>query len=309
MLGIEQIASYLPATRASNLDLAEKFGLQADFIENKIGVLERCVKDADEDTSDMAVKALNALLTKSGTRAEEIEALVVVTQNPDYNIPHVSGLVHAKAALSETCATFDISLGCSGYVYGLSILQSFMVSMGLTKGVLITADPYTKIVDQDDKNTALLFADAATATLIGPNPVFETNSFAFGSRGDLRRSLICENGVLEMNGRDVFNFAVTLVPKVVQGTLTKANLELGDVDRFLFHQGSGYILDALTKRMKLDADKVVNGLTFIGNTVSSSIPLLLEKEISDIRATTLLLCGFGVGLSLASCICKRKEFL
>ena len=309
MLGIEQIASYLPATRASNLDLSEKFGLQADFIENKIGVLERCVKDADEDTSDMAVKALNALLTKSGTRAEEIEALVVVTQNPDYNIPHVSGLVHAKAALSEACATFDISLGCSGYVYGLSIIQSFMVSMGLTKGVLITADPYTKIVDQDDKNTALLFADAATATLIGSNPVFETNSFAFGSRGDLRRSLICENGVLEMNGRDVFNFAVTLVPKVVQETLAKANLELCDIDRFLFHQGSGYILDALTKRMKLDAEKVVNGLTFTGNTVSSSIPLLLEKEIASTGTTRLVICGFGVGLSLASCICKRKEIL
>lgn len=306
MLGIEQIASYLPATRASNMDLAEKFDLEADFIENKIGVLERCVKDADEDTSDMAVKALNALVTKSGLALDEIEAMVVVTQNPDYQLPHVSGQVHARAGLSETCATFDISLGCSGYVYGLKILHSFMHSMGMSKGVLITADPYTKIVDTDDKNTVLLFADAATATLIGTSPVYEADYFAFGSRGDLRRSLICEDGVLEMNGRDVFNFAVTQVPKVVQQTLAKAELALDDVDKFLFHQGSGYILEALTKRLKLDGEKVVNGLRMTGNTVSSSIPLLLEEYLGDSGPQRLLLCGFGVGLSLASCMCERK---
>lgn len=306
MLGIEAVASYLPTTRASNLELAEKFEITPDFIEHKIGVLERRVKDADEDTSDMAAKALAALLEKTGESIESIDALVVVTQNPDYNIPHVSGLVHAKAGLPETCATFDISLGCSGYVYGLSILIAFMQASGMKKGILITADPYTKVVDPDDKNTVLLFGDAATATLIGEAPVYECSGFAFGSKGDLKRALICDNGVLEMNGRDVFGFAATTVPKIVAKSLDSSGLEIGDIGVFLFHQGSGYILDALTKRMGIDPDKVSRSMLHTGNTVSSSVPLLLEGELDKDRRSPLVLCGFGVGLSYASCVCKRK---
>ncbi len=307
MIGIEAVASYIPQTRVNNLELADKFDLKPEFISDKIGVIERAVKDADEDTSDMAVKALQALLEKSGVAAEDLEVVVVVTQNPDYNLPHVSGLVHGKANLPETCATFDISLGCSGYVYGLSIVSSFMQANGFSRGVLITADPYTKIVDSDDKNTSLLFADAAAATLLSPDPIYEFENFAFGSRGDLKRALICENGVLEMNGRDVFNFAATTVPKIVAKSLEKAGWEHADVDAFLFHQGSGYILEALTKRMRLEPSKVANGLTHLGNTVSSSIPLLLEAEISTVSRTNLVLCGFGVGLSFASCTCKKRK--
>lgn len=308
MLGIENIASYLPVTKVDNLSVAEKFGLDATFIENKIGVLERRVKGVGEETSDMALKALTALFEKSGDGPEDVQVLVVVTQNPDFNIPHVSGLVHAKAGLSENCATFDISLGCSGFVYGLSIVTAFMDSAGLTKGVLITADPYSKIVDPDDKNTVLLFGDAATATLIGPQPIYESTGFAFGSRGDLKRALVCENDVLEMNGREIFNFAASAVPNIVEQSLGKADISIDDVDAFLFHQGSGYILDTLSRRMKLDMEKVVKAMSYTGNTVSSSIPLLMEAEIDGNRRSNLLLCGFGVGLSYASCICKLKDF-
>lgn len=307
MLGIGNVASYLPDTRVDNFALSEKFGLDATFIESKIGVLERRVKDDDEDTSDMAVKALNALFEKTGVCARDVQVLVVVTQNPDYSIPHVSGLVHAKAKLAESCATFDISLGCSGYVYGLSIITAFMESAGMTKGVLITADPYSKIVEPNDKNTVLLFGDAATATLISPEHIYEGVGFAFGSRGDRKRALICENDVLEMNGRDVFNFAATTVPGIVDQSLKKADISMDDVGAFLFHQGSGYILDTLTRRMKLEPTKVVKAMAYTGNTVSSSIPLLMESEIDGKRRSNLVLCGFGVGLSYASCVCKLKE--
>lgn len=196
MLGIEEIGSYVPQGRASNMDLAGKFDLDAAFIETKIGVLERAIKAPDEDTSDLALKAFEALLGKASITPDDIDILIVVTQNPDYNIPHVSGIVHAKAGLPASCATFDISLGCSGYVYGLQIIASFMAASGFKKGVLITADPYSKIVNQDDKNTALLFADAATATLISDTPKYVCDGFAFGSKGDVNRSLICEDGVL-----------------------------------------------------------------------------------------------------------------
>src|SRR3546814_2884839 len=113
----------------------------------------------------------------------EIQVLVVVTQNPDNNLPHVAAQVHGKAALPEQCAAFDVSLGCSGYVYGLSIITSFMAVNGFERGVLITADPYSKIVDKNDKNTRLLFGDAATATLISNEPLLVAGPFSFGTTG------------------------------------------------------------------------------------------------------------------------------
>lgn len=186
----------------------------------------------------MAVKAFEALRAKTGHDLNDIDVLVVVTQNPDYNIPHVSGLVHGKLGLPQSVSTFDISLGCSGFVYGLNILIGFMQSVGMSRGVLITADPYSKVIDPEDKNTVLLFGDAATATLIGPDPVYTTRGFVGGSQGDLKRALICENGTLEMNGRDIFNFAATSIPGLVAQTLERAELSLEEIDAFLFHQAA-----------------------------------------------------------------------
>lgn len=307
MLGIEAIGSYLPETKVDNYKAGLRWDLDADFMESKIGVAQRRVKANNEDTSDMAVKAFEALKTKTGSHLNDIDVLVVVTQNPDQNIPHVSGIVHGKLGLPKSVSTFDISLGCSGFVSGLSIIKGFMETVGMKRGVLITADPYSKIIDPDDKNTVLLFGDAATATLISPDAAYITHSFAGGSQGDLKRALICEGGKLEMNGRDVFNFAATSIPGLVAQTLQRAEITLDEIDAFVFHQGSGYILDTLTKRMKIAPEKVLRGLINVGNTVSSSIPLILEAEIDSRKRKTLLLCGFGVGLSYASCIIKRKD--
>ena len=307
MIGIKFISTYIPQKRVSNLDLMTKFDVDHSFLANKVGVLSRAIKSDQEDTSDMAMKALENLLEVSGLSKDQIQALVVVTQNPDTNLPHVSGLLHGKANLPADCAAFDISLGCSGYVYGLSILKSFMDSNGLKYGVLVTSDPYSKIIDPNDKSTSLLFGDAATATLIGPDPVMTLGSFDFGTQGDLKGSLVCRNGTLQMNGRDVFNFAATVVPLHVEKFLDKIALNKEDVDCYLFHQGSRYIIETLTKRLGLDFSKVRIGIEQVGNVVSSSIPILLKSELEDISIKTILLCGFGVGLSCASCICKRKD--
>lgn len=307
MTGIEAIAVYVPERRASNRELMAQFEVDESFLADKIGVLQRAVKGDEEDTSDMALRALEALLAQTGLAREEIEALVVVTQNPDSNLPHVSGLVHGRAKLSPDCAAFDLSLGCSGYVYGLSVLQSFLAGNGLARGVLITCDPYSKVIDPADKNTVLLFGDAATATLIGPNPVFACEPFVFGTQGDLTGALTCREGTLRMNGREVFNFAATTVPKNIEKLLAKAETGEEAVDCFIFHQGSRYIVETLTKRLGLDRTKVRMDIENTGNTVSSSIPILLQRELADRTVRTIVLCGFGVGLSWASCICKRVE--
>ena len=308
MLGIRNIASYIPSGRESNLS-AEKikaFGITEEFVLKKIGVRERSVMDTNQCTSDIALKALQQLLEKSDLAPTDIQTLIVITQNPDSNLPHMSAVLHGLGGLDEKCASFDVGLGCSGYVYGLSIISSFMVANGFTKGVLVTADPYSKIVDPKDKNTALLFGDAATATLIAEDPEFILGPFRFGTIGSLSHALSCREGKLSMNGREVFNFAATRIPSEIRALLDGSGYQLGDIDAFIFHQGSRYILETIGSRLEIPLDRIRFGLEDVGNTVSSSIPLLLEKEMAKTGGKKIILSGFGVGLSYASCLCQRK---
>jgi 3-oxoacyl-[acyl-carrier-protein] synthase III len=309
ILGIQSIASYIPKGRSSNLNSERllAFGTDEKFVLGKVGVRERAFKDSSEETSSLAGKALEALFKKTGISRESIEALVVVTQNPDSNLPHVSAIVHGEAGLAETCAAFDISLGCSGYVYGLSILSAFLQANGMSRGVLITADPYSKIVDPEDKNTALLFGDAATATLLSGEAVLTLGPFSFGTIGKSHEALVCRDGKLSMNGREVFNFAATRIPQDILALLNRCRLETEDIDAFLFHQGSRYILETIAARLKIPLDRVRLGLEEIGNTISSSIPLLLEKEMVVPTTQRMILSGFGVGLSYSSCLCQRHQ--
>ncbi len=305
MLGIRDISSYIPKGRKKNTEMSAAFELEDGFLRDKIGVLERAVKAPEQDTSDLAFLALQRLIVDHKLAAESIQILVVVTQNPDRSIPHVSALLHGRAGLPESCAAFDISLGCSGYVYGLSILKSFMQTNGMTVGVLITADPYSKIIDESDRNTALLFGDAATATLISDDPVWSLDAFSFGSRGKDWSAIRTDDGRFVMDGRAVFTFAATQVPIDVRRLLDGAGLTLDEVDRFVMHQGSRFIVKTIADRLKQPMLKFPVEIENCGNTVSSTIPLILENELSNSAVNTIVLSGFGVGLSWASCICRR----
>lgn len=305
MLGITDIASYLPDNKLSNYDKKDKFDIDDDFIEQKIGVKSYLVKEEGHKTSDLCVKAFNNLERKKSIDKSKIDCCIVVTQNPDYNIPHTSAVVHSKLNLPNNCACFDISLGCSGYVYGLSNIISFMKNNNLKNGLLFTADPYSEIVDQNDKNTALLFGDAATVTYISEDSVLELKDILFGTDGSNYKELICENGKLYMNGRAVFTFTATMIPKHISQLLEKNNFADKDIDKYVFHQGSKYIVDTIRKRLKADESKVVFDMYDYGNTVSSSIPIILEKELSK-NSNRIVISGFGVGLSWASAILERK---
>jgi len=308
MTRIVSIAHYIPEGHENNFDKREKFGIDDVFIEKKLGVCTVSRKLDNEDTSDMCVKAYAAL--SEADRPESVDCLIVCTQNPDgRGIPHTSAIVHGKLGLNERCACFDISLGCSGYVYSLSVIKSFMESNGFRVGLLFTADPYSKIINPDDKNTAMLFGDAATVTVLdGTNTFdgFELGQFIFDTRGNDWKSLHNSGGFLSMNGRAVFNFALTSVPRQINELLQKSGLALEDVDVFLMHQGSRFIVEQLAKRMKLSSNQVRLQLKDHGNTVSSSIPLMLETILKNGSENTIVMSGFGVGFSWASCIARRK---
>ncbi|MEP2448773.1 MAG: ketoacyl-ACP synthase III [Balneola sp.] len=307
-IGIEKIASYIPEKKISNFDRKDEFDIDDIFIKDKIGIQSVSRKDSDQETSDLCVKAYENLVSNYDLNSEEIEVMIVVTQNPDFNLPHTAAVVHKKLGFHENIASFDISLGCSGFVYGLSVIESFMKSNGMKKGLLFTADPYSKVINPDDKNTSLLFGDAAAVTLISENPILESGKFTFGTIGNGYEELICTED-LYMNGRSIFNFAARYVPVDVDSVLEKNNLTKNDIDTYVFHQGSKYICDTLIRRMKLDEEKVPFDATNYGNTVSSSIPIILEKFINnqfELKKNTLI-CGFGVGLSWASTILKKTN--
>ncbi|MBF8731399.1 ketoacyl-ACP synthase III [Pseudomonas guariconensis] len=308
MIGIKSIASYVPEGVVDNVEQAARFDKSADFIENKVGALRLPRKAADEETSDLAVQAVENLLARNPQLSrEQIDAIVVVTQNGDgAGLPHTAAIVQAKLGLETRVAAFDLSLGCSGYVYGLYMLAGFMRQVGLHNGVLVTADPYSKIIDDNDAVTAMLFGDAATATWLAEGAAWQLGAMSFGTDGGGRESLRIENDVLHMDGRAVFNFAATRIPAEIKALLTQAGWQADDVDAYCLHQGSYAIIDTISKRFPEVSDRFVKDIQQVGNTVSSSIPLLLEHRLDQAGWQKVLVSGFGVGLSWATALLTKK---
>ena len=306
-LGIAAVAGYIPDGYLDNLDRAAALDAGEDLLRDKIGVLKVSRKRADEETSDLAVAAVRTLLARGALRAEDVDCLVVVTQNPDgHGLPHTSARVHGKLGLSTRCAVFDLSLGCSGYVYGLSVITALMQAQGLRCGLLVTADPYSKIINPHDRNTSLLFGDAAAATLITDRPVWRIGRFDLGSDGRFADDLAVpvHSPYFHMNGRAVLNFSARKVPESILQALDINGVALGEVDRFLLHQGSRHVVHQIARRLGVPDEKAPFLATDYGNTVSSSIPLLLAHDVTrDDRC--LVLSGFGVGISWGSTVLWR----
>jgi 3-oxoacyl-[acyl-carrier-protein] synthase-3 len=312
MIILENIGSYIPVTRKSIAEYKSKFEIDDAFILNKLGVEYVSRKSENEETSDLCMSAFQALQRKSEISLDEIDCIAVCTQNPDGGgIPHTSAVVHQKLHLHDRCACFDIALGCSGYVYSLSIVKAFMEANNFRTGLLFTSDPYSKIINPDDKNTMLLFGDAATVTLLRDQKKragqWLPKKFCFATRGSEGNALHNREQELVMNGRALFNCFVRQVPIQVRELLDGSNLGCEDIDLFLFHPGSKYMVEQIQKRLSLPEDKVPIEISRYGNTVSSSIPLLLEDSFEFQGLNNIVLSGFGVGLSWASCLISRDK--
>lgn len=305
MVGIAAIASYVPPHRESNFEKSALFGTDEAFIREKIGVEQVSRKDPAQETSDLCVEAWKTLSARHNIAAADVDCAIVCTQHPDgRGIPNTAAIVHGKLGFVDHCATFDISLGCSGYVYGLAVATSFMNAHNLRCGLFFTADPYSPDINPADKNTALLFGDAATVTLLQPaqngSALWMPTAFSFATRGRDGGALHNREGKFHMEGRSVFNFTATSVPPQIKELLERTQLSAADIDLYLLHQGSRFIVETLQKRLGLPTEKVPCYLADQGNTVSSSIPLLFEHYYERTDLKRVLISGFGVGLSWAS---------
>lgn len=299
---LQAIGTYLPTTRLSNLARAEEFGVTRFFLEEKLGVMERSVKKNEEATSDLCLSAFQDLKQDRSIDLAQIQLVAVVTQNPDMKIPYTAAIVHQKLGLSKNCMTFDIGQGCAGYTHALTIFTALMEKLQFDHALLFTCDPYSTIVDQHDKNTALLFGDAASASYfsrIGPG--YRLLDADFGTAPNSYTCLQCEN-TLTMDGREVFTHAVREAPQSIQTLLTRNQLTLADIDLLLLHQGSKMVVDYIKQTLAVTAEQAPFAIQPYGNTVSSSIPLLFQQPLRQKQHQKIIFSGFGVGFSWGSCL-------
>lgn len=306
--GISAIGTYVPSTRIRCVDRAEQLSISKDTLISRIGFDTLSIKSNCETTSDLACRAIDDLLSKHRVDPQEIGCLIVVTQNPDgYGIPQVSAIVHGRLGWPKTMAAFDISLGCSGYVYALNLLASFLNSMQARYGILVTADPYSKIVDPEDRDTALLFGDAATATLLARGAPWRIGASDFGTAGDHASSLLIDGERrLRMLGKEVARLCIKEVPRSIGRALERNELTLDEVDVVLLHQGSKFIVESIGEVLGA-AEKTPFVAQEVGNTCCSSVPLGLVGLLEgDHPARNIVLSSFGVGLSWGSTVLRLE---
>lgn len=331
---IKSIAYHLPERVVKNKDLRlENPAWDMDFAGTRAGVHQRHIAGENETALDLAYTACQKLFeTHPGLRLT-VDGLIFCTQSPDYIMPPNSCILHGKLELTDDVFTFDFNLACSGYIYGLALAQGLVESGFASNILLVTADTYSKYINDKDRATRILFGDAAAVSWIAsatsPHSVIdiqcstsgkgherfiipaggnrlprskETRQSTKDSSGNYRSA---EN--IHMDGMGILAFVNTKVPPQIRGILARNEMTLEDIDLFVFHQASDLALDSLTRLLEIDPGKVFRNLERIGNTVSASIPIALKQawELGRVhQGDVILLSGFGVGLSWATAIIK-----
>lgn len=323
MAYIKHISYYLPQTILSNEEIVADFPeWTVEKIADKVGVNSRRVAANYETATDLAVNASERLFSeKPSISREDIDYVLFCTQSPDYHLPTSACLIQERLGLRTDIGALDFNLGCSGYIYGLSLAKG-LISAGIAKNVLLlTGETYSKYLHKRDKGNRTIFGDAATATAVSTDGWGEIGNFALGTDGKGAENLIVRTGCsrnteklndlefdengnpissdfLFMNGAKIFSFTQKNVPVVVNQTLEKNNLTKEDIDLFVLHQANSYMLEFLRKKMKIDEDRFMRFMAEVGNTVSNSIPIALVEAKNQGRLHgNVLLCGFGVGYS------------
>lgn len=325
---IVAIASHLPAQVLSNDDLAAIYpSWPADKILDKTGIETRRIAAPGETAVDLAEAAAKALFAQGRVTPADIDYLLFCTQAPDHILPTSACILQQRLGLRTDIGALDFNLGCSGFVYGLSLAQALIASGQARRVLLLTADTYSKLIHPMDRGVRSLFGDGAAATLIEAVETDEPalGPFVFGTDGAGAENLIVPAGGfrlprsaetavvtedasgnlrsadhLYMNGAAIMTFTLGAVPAAVDQILARAGVAIGDYDAVVLHQASAFILDRLRRKLGVAEDRFVMALRDRGNTVSSTIPMALEPLVGDGRARRVLLVGFGVGYSWAA---------
>ena len=325
---IGPIAVHFPEKVETNEQLAAEFPRwDLDLIYSKTGIDRRHIAADDECASDLGVKAAEKLFAEHGIDPKSIDFLLLCTQTPDYPLPTTACLMQERLGIRQSSGAMDFNLGCSGFVYGLALADGLIRTGSVKRVLLITSETYSKYIDSADRSLRTIFGDAAAATLIDAGETPTLGAFQYGTDGTGADTLMVTRGGarkseaahqprhrqrwasdLYMDGPSLINFTVAAVPKLVGDVLEAAGLQQDDIDLFLFHQATRKMLELLQERLNLTESELPIVLENCGNTVSSTIPILMRDLRADGRlepGTRSMMIGFGVGWSWAGCVWKE----
>lgn len=340
-VGVRALSAAVPRNVIENLKYTEYFPEdQVKEVVEKVGIYERRFADENTCSSDLCYAAAEKLITDNCIDRNEINLLIFISQTPDFRMPATSVLLQDRLGLPNSTIAFDINLGCSAFIYGLSVVFSMMQNKGLRKALLLDGETRSKVYSPKDRRSAFLFGDGGVAALIERDEKFGESFFSLnsdGSRGDLikingggyrmpssietlKERVVDEYGNIRsdeqgyMNGGDVFNFVIREIPKDIKKMTEFSGKNLADLDWYIFHQANNFINSYLAKKLKLDTSKIPSTIAKYGNTSSVSVPLTIVDQLKEnmVGHRELLLSAFGVGMTWATAIvpfedCKISE--
>lgn len=335
-VSIRSISAAVPTQKAYTKDYTYISETEQQLFIKNVGIEERRVAPAHITAADLCYHSALQLLSASSWTKESIDALIFVTQSPDYFIPASSIILQHRLGLSKNTIAFDINLGCSGYVYGLYVVGSLLQMGQIKRAILLAGDKSTLSVCYKDKSTYPLFGDAGSATALEYNQDADPLYFNLQSDGsgedaikiphggsrfhiqpdtfietEIEPGIIRSKRHLQLLGTDIFNFALREVSPHIDKLLEYSNTSKESIDYFIFHQANWFMNESIRKKSKIPKEKVPYSIHQFGNTSSASIPLTIVTELKEAFHTpkTILLSGFGVGFSWASCIIKTNNIL
>lgn len=335
-VAIRGVISVLPRQEISNQRFEAEFGEESvrDVVK-MIGVRRRYWVEEGVTASDLCFQAADKLLTRLNWDKSTVDALIFVSQTPDYRLPATACVLQGRLGLDVACAAFDVNLGCSGYTYGLWLASS-LIKAGSSRVLLLAGDTISRTVSPSDRATAMLFGDAGTATAIESDECAGVSAFVVGTDGRGATNLMIPEGAyrkndaqdqrlenrdpacLFMDGGEIFNFTLRSVPPLIADTLSFAGRVMDEVDGVLYHQANEFMLKHLARKSRIPDEKFHTNIDQYGNTSCASIPLLMTTNLGERLAAspmTLLMAGFGVGYSWGSALmsvgplsCNEFEF-
>lgn len=330
-VGITALAAAVPRQRIDNYKYTQYFPEdQVRQIVDKVGIFERRFADANTCSSDLCFAAAEKLIRDNNIDKSEIDLLIFISQTGDYRMPATSVLLQDRLGLPTTTIAFDMVLGCSAFIYGLSTVFAMMLQPGIRKALILDGETRSKVYSPKDRRTAFLFGDGGVAALVECNEKLGDSWFSLnsdGSRGDLIKiqgggyrhpssietlteKVVDEYGNVRndeqgyMNGADVFNFVISEIPRDMKALLKWSEVDIRSLDYYMFHQSNNFINSYLAKKLKLDSNKIPSTIGKYGNTSSVSIPLTIVDQLNNKMngKKRLFMSAFGVGMTWANAI-------
>ena len=327
-LRIAGVGYCVPETVISNEDLKKLYDTSDEWIYTRTGIKERRVVSGNETAVDLGFEAAKKAIEKANISADEIDCIIGAASAPPQIYPTLACLMQDKLGIKSTIPAFDLTAACTGLIYALQIARGF-IGTGLYKNILIVAsDNNSKISDWSDRGTSILFGDGAGAMVVtasddGVDDILALKISANGSIGQMIQTNMPQqccplvkqadevgNGKIIMDGKEVYKFAVTTVPKYVEECIALSGMSAEEIDYLIPHQANQRIIESIQNRLKYSDEKVISNIKYYGNTSAASIPIALVEGVEQGKiklGSTAVLCGFGAGMTWGGAVVRLRE--